>query len=153
MNRPSESSNRKSLPPAPEAQAGSSTAAPKEVSVAKLEAKKNAEVKKSPAKKSTKKNLKESAKEPELTHRQPDLEDQEGFAGFSRRPVSDPFRVGEEVVHNVHYFKVSAGELRMKVEPFVIVNNRKSYSFTMEIRNQLIVQCFLQRRRSHGNFC
>jgi hypothetical protein len=64
--------------------------------------------------------------------RQPELEDSEGFSG--RRPINDPFRAGEEVVHDVHYFKVSAGELRLKVEPFSMVNNRKSYSFAIEIK-------------------
>lgn len=64
--------------------------------------------------------------------RQPDIEDSEGFNG--RRPIVDPFRAGEEVVHDVHYFKVSAGELRLKVEPFSMVNNRKSYSFAIEIK-------------------
>jgi hypothetical protein len=64
--------------------------------------------------------------------RQPDLEDTAGFEG--RRPVKDPFRVGEVVTHDVHYFKVSAGEMKLKVEPFVIVNGRKSYNFTTAIK-------------------
>lgn len=72
--------------------------------------------------------------------RQPDIEDSEGFNG--RRPVNDPFRVGEEVVHDVHYFKVSAGELRMKVEPFAMVNNRKSYTFAVEIRTSPLFSSF-----------
>lgn len=72
--------------------------------------------------------------------RQPDLEDSEGFNG--RRPVVDPFRVGEEVVHDVNYFKVSAGELRMKVEPFSIVNNRKSYTFAIEIKTSPLFSRF-----------
>lgn len=69
---------------------------------------------------------------PEVTVRQPELEDSEGFQG--RRPIVDPFRPGEEVVHDVHYFKVSAGELRLKVEPFSMVNNRKSYTYAIEIK-------------------
>ncbi|WP_374033065.1 hypothetical protein [Bdellovibrio bacteriovorus] len=67
-----------------------------------------------PAAKTTKSAKTETAAS-EPAARQPDIEDSEGFNG--RRPVNDPFRVGEEVVHDVHYFKVSAGELRMKVEP------------------------------------
>lgn len=74
--------------------------------------------------------------------RQPELEDRVGFEGDSRRPINDPFRVGEEVIHNVHYFKVSAGELRMKVEPFAIVNNRKSYTFAMEINTSSLFSTF-----------
>lgn len=72
--------------------------------------------------------------------RQPDIEDSEGFDG--RRPVIDPFRVGEEVIHNVHYFKVSAGELKMKVEPFSMVNGRKSYTFAIEIKTSPLFSNF-----------
>lgn len=78
--------------------------------------------------------------EPAPAVRQPDLEDAVGFEG--RRPIQDPFRVGEEVVHDVHYFKVSAGELRMKVEPFAMVNNRKSYTFAVEIRTSSLFSTF-----------
>lgn len=74
--------------------------------------------------------------------RQPDIEDTEGFAPGSRRPQVDPFRVGEEVVHDVHYFKVSAGELRLKVEPFSFVNNRKSYTFAIEIKTSSLFNAF-----------
>lgn len=77
-----------------------------------------------------------------VTVRQPDIEDNEGFAPGSRRPLVDPFRVGEEVVHDVHYFKVSAGELRMKVEPFSTVNNRKSYTFAIEIKTSSLFNAF-----------
>lgn len=75
------------------------------------------------------------------TKREPDIEDTEGF-GVSRRPNIDPFRVGEEVVHDVHYFKVSAGELALKVEPFVEVNGRKSYSLATEIRSSRMFSTF-----------
>lgn len=81
-----------------------------------------------------------SVAEPAPVVRQPELEDSVGFEG--RRPVQDPFRVGEEVVHDVHYFKVSAGELRMKVEPFAMVNNRKSYTFSVEIRTSSLFSTF-----------
>lgn len=72
--------------------------------------------------------------------RQPDLEDSVGFNG--RRPIVDPFRVGERVTHNVHYFKVSAGELALAVEPFVEVNGRKSYSFITEIKSSSMFSSF-----------
>lgn len=114
-----------------------------EPSVKKEEPAKKKVAEKTPPKKVTKKGKKGAVtKEPELTHRQPDIEDQEGFANFSRRPINDPFRVGEEVVHNVHYFKVSAGELRMKVEPYAMVNNRKSYTFVMEIKTSSLFNAF-----------
>lgn len=74
--------------------------------------------------------------------RQPDIEDREGFGPGSRRPLVDPFRVGEEVVHNVNYFKVSAAELKFKVEPFAMVNNRKSYTFAMEIKTGALFSSF-----------
>lgn len=94
---------------------------------------------KAPAK-SSKASAKTEAVVTETATRQPEIEDSEGFNG--RRPVNDPFRVGEEVVHDVHYFKVSAGELRMKVEPFAMVNNRKSYTFAVEIRTSPLFSSF-----------
>jgi len=59
--------------------------------------------------------------------RQPDIEDSEGFDG--RRPIKDPFRVGEKVTFDVSYFNVTAGELNMMVKPFVTVNGKKAYHF------------------------
>jgi hypothetical protein len=72
--------------------------------------------------------------------RQPELEDSEGFLG--RRPVRDPYRVGEEVIHDVHYFKVSAGELHFKLDPFVSVNERKSYAFKLLIKTSALFSSF-----------
>lgn len=74
--------------------------------------------------------------------RKPEIEDAEGFEPGSRRPILDPFRVGEEVVHDVNYFKVTAGELRLKVEPFAMVNGRKSYTWAMEIRTSALFNAF-----------
>ncbi|UXR64026.1 DUF3108 domain-containing protein [Bdellovibrio bacteriovorus] len=98
--------------------------------------------KKTPAKKSAKTPAKKTDKSStsEAAVRQPELEDSVGFNG--RRPVVDPFREGEEVVHDVHYFKVSAGELRMKVEPFAMVNNRKAYTFAVEIKTSSLFSTF-----------
>lgn len=59
--------------------------------------------------------------------RTPELESRVGFARGSRRPLQDPFRIGEKVVLSVRYFKAEAGELRLEVKPFVEVNGRKSY--------------------------
>lgn len=82
----------------------------------------------------------DAAPSPTNNGRLPDIEDGIGFNG--RRPIKDPFRVGEEVVHDVHYFKVSAGELRLKVEPFAMVNNRKSYRFAIEIKTSSLFETF-----------
>lgn len=63
---------------------------------------------------------------------EPDLEDGGGFVG--RRPIVDPFRVGEKVVHDVSYFKLSAGELTFHVGPYATVNGAKAYNFTTSIK-------------------
>lgn len=98
---------------------------------------------KNPEKKGATKKMDASAKDiPAVSVRQPEIEDRVGFEGDSRRPIVDPFRVGEEVVHDVHYFKVSAGELRFKVEPFAMVNSRKSYTFAMEIKTGALFSSF-----------
>ncbi len=72
--------------------------------------------------------------------RQPDLEDSAGFLG--RRPAVDPFRVGEEVIHDVRYFKMQAGTLKIKVEPFVQVNQRKAYTFAYEVETSSLFSSF-----------
>lgn len=94
-------------------------------------------VKKTPAPKEKKKTTKASsaaAKKGQVTQanlvtkpRQPELEDSEGFIG--RRPIVDPFRVGEKVTLEMSYFGVTAGDVTIEVRPFVKVNGRKSYFF------------------------
>ncbi len=59
--------------------------------------------------------------------KQPSLEDSEGFDG--RRPIVDPFRVGEKVTLKLSYFNVVAGEMDISVLPFKEVNGKKSYHF------------------------
>lgn len=75
------------------------------------------------AEKAAAKAAAEAAKKP----REPNFEDSEGFLG--RRPVVDPFRPGEEVVLDISYFGVDAGELTIQTLPFVEVNGRKAYRF------------------------
>ncbi len=88
------------------------------------------ETKKAPPK--SKKGGKVAAAPAEPTRRQPELEDDAGFNG--RRPLVDPFRVGEEVVHHVSYFKMSAGELRFRTLPMASVNGRPSYKHNIAIK-------------------
>lgn len=59
--------------------------------------------------------------------KEPDFEDAEGFVG--RRPVKDPFRVGEKVTLEASYFGVTAGDISLEVAPSVQVNGRKAYHF------------------------
>lgn len=65
--------------------------------------------------------------------RQPDIEDTEGFDG--RRPVVDPFRVGEKVTLNLSYFNVVAGTMDIEVKPFAIVNGEKAYHFEVSAKS------------------
>jgi len=76
------------------------------------------------------------------TQRQPDIEDSEGFAGSSRRPSVDPFRVNETVIHSVSYFSAEAGRLTFQVKPFVEVNGRKSYNFLTELKTSRLFSNF-----------
>lgn len=73
--------------------------------------------------------------------RQPELEDAEGF-GQGRRPLVDPYRVGERVTHSVSYFGTTAGILTFSVGPFLEVNNRKSYNFQVEIKSSRLFSSF-----------
>lgn len=65
--------------------------------------------------------------------RQPDLEDTVGFEG--RRPIVDPFRVGEKVTLSLTYFKIVAGTMDIEVKPFVMVNNQKAYQFQVSAKS------------------
>jgi hypothetical protein len=103
----------------------------------------------------SKKNHKASSKSVVTTpaapiRRQPDFEDDAGFDG--RRPLKDPFQVGEVVTHDVHYFKVSAGTLKLKVAPMVNVNGRKAYNFVTEIKSSSMFSSFYSVDDKVDNF-
>lgn len=88
------------------------------------------------------KQSKAKAKSIEPLNRQPDLEDNQGFEGNSRRPIIDPFTENEAVVHSVSYFSAEAGKLTLKVMPFVEVNGRKSYNFLTDLKTSGIFSTF-----------
>lgn len=58
----------------------------------------------------------------------PSLEDSEGFLG--RRPIFDPFKVGENARMDVSFTGISAGTVELRVNPFLEVNGKKSYHFS-----------------------
>ncbi|MBC7742990.1 MAG: DUF3108 domain-containing protein [Bdellovibrionaceae bacterium] len=97
-------------------------------------------------KKTTKRSNTKKAAAAELaaaipTERQPTLEDNEGFSNV-RRPLADPFRVGERVVHSVSYFTAHAGTLTFSVKPYVQVNGRRSYNFVTDIQSSQLFSSF-----------
>jgi hypothetical protein len=86
------------------------------------------------------------------TKRQPEIEDSEGFEGNSRRPIHDPFRVGEKVVHQVSYFSAKAGTLTMQVKPFAQVNGRKSYNLAVGLESSRVFSNFYSVQDSVTTF-
>lgn len=66
--------------------------------------------------------------------REPDYESSVGFSNGARRPVRNPFRIGEKVVLSVRYFKAQAGELSLEIRPPVEVNGRKSYRWFTSLK-------------------
>ena len=76
------------------------------------------------------------------TKHEPDIEGTVGFVG--RRPLKDPFRVGEKVVHSVSYFNMKAGDLTMEVKPFAQVNGKKSYHFEMGLKTSPLFSKFYE---------
>ena len=74
------------------------------------------------------------------TMRLPEVEDREGFNG--RRPIADPFRVGEKVTLMMTYFGVSAGDATMEVRPFVEANGRKAYHFYSKLTSSAVFSMF-----------
>lgn len=87
---------------------------------------------KKPLPKSRAKKQKEQVT-PEDTRRQPLIEDSEGFAG--RRPIKDPFRVGEDVTLAITYLRMTAGYINVKTLPFVQVNGEKSYHYQVTAKS------------------
>ena len=65
--------------------------------------------------------------------RQPEIESSVGFIPGQRRPLVDPFRVGEKVTHAVRYMGIKAGTLTFETLPFVKVNGRFNYNFKVSI--------------------
>lgn len=65
---------------------------------------------------------------------EPSIEDTEGFNG--RRPIHDPFKVGEKITHEVYYnyFRFTAGHMTFSTMPFVQVNDRKAYRFVIDLK-------------------
>lgn len=95
---------------------------------------------KSKKEKKEKKSAKKTVENEVPQRRQPELENDEEFEG--RRPLKDPFRVGEKVIHNVSYFKVSAGRLTLEARPFAQVNGRKNYQFRTSIKSSSLFSSF-----------
>ncbi len=62
----------------------------------------------------------------------PKLEDSEGFSG--RRPIIDPYVVGEKVVLDVKYMNMRAGTLTIATLPYAKVNNQKTYHFRINVK-------------------
>lgn len=65
--------------------------------------------------------------------RQPEMEDSVGMIG--RRPLKDPFRVGEKVTLALSYFNIVAGNMEIGVLPFVNVNDERAYHFEVTAKS------------------
>jgi hypothetical protein len=92
-----------------------------------------AEQPKTKAKKKVVKKSKTQSKKPEEAVID-SIEDTEGFIG--RRPIKDPFHVGEKITHEAYYnlFGFTAGVLTLDTLPFVQVNGRKAYQFALGLK-------------------
>ena len=75
-------------------------------------------------------------------NREPSIEDGEGFD--FRRPIQDPFKVGEVVKHEVYYnlFRITAGEMEFQTLPFKVVNGRKAYQFQLALKTTSLFSSF-----------
>lgn len=71
---------------------------------------------------------------------EPAIEDGAGFNG--RRPIKDPFRVGEKVTLEVSYFSVVAGDMTVETRGFSEVNGRKSYHFAGTAKSTSVFAMF-----------
>ncbi|MEK6627468.1 MAG: DUF3108 domain-containing protein [Bdellovibrionota bacterium] len=69
----------------------------------------------------------------EILKRQPEVEDSEGFS-HERRPLIDPFTVGEKLIHEISYLGTSAAKLILATKPFALVNGKKNYNFFIDVK-------------------
>lgn len=67
-------------------------------------------------------------------HEPAQLEDGEGFDG--RRPIHDPYRVGEKVTYAVRYWKVDAGTMSLETLAPKYVNQKLSYHHHLEVKSR-----------------
>ncbi|MBK9293240.1 MAG: DUF3108 domain-containing protein [Oligoflexia bacterium] len=72
--------------------------------------------------------------------RLPEVEDKEGFSG--RRPVAEPYRVGEKITLMITYFGVSAGDATLEIKPHVEVNGRRAYHFYSSLKSSAVFSMF-----------
>lgn len=74
--------------------------------------------------------------------REPAIEDSEGFE--FRRPIHDPFLVGESIRHEVYYnlVRITAGEMEFQTLPFKVVNGRKAYQFQVNLKTTSLFSSF-----------
>lgn len=103
----------------------------------KIEKKAEKKVEKDPPKPTPKTTEKKSKKA--MKHL-PEIEDGEGF--IARRPEVDPFRVGEAVTLSMTYFNLTAGDMILKVDPFVEVNGKKAYTFAVDLKTNSLFSKF-----------
>jgi hypothetical protein len=122
--------------PASDAKASKEKSQPSKKDEKKKTSKKEKDV--SPEKKSSNKATEEDSKK--SAKHLPPIEDGVGFDG--RRPVVDPFVVGEEAEYSVSYFGVEAGKFKMSIKPFVEVNGKKSYHFSYSARSSSVFSVF-----------
>lgn len=90
--------------------------------------------------KSEKTKYKEKEKAHKPAKKLPALEDSAGFDG--RRPITDPFRVGEKTTLKLSYFNIVAGYMTIEVLPFVEVNGKKSYHFQISGKSNSLFSAF-----------
>lgn len=83
--------------------------------------------------KKIKKNKQLKQSKLEVLKRQPEIEDSEGFSN-ERRPLVDPFMVGEKLVHEVSYLGASAAKLILATKPYALVNGKKNYNFFVDVK-------------------
>ena len=105
----------------------------------KLKNQKPAPLKKEVSRKKKKVALRKEKKRSKK-RRKPHLEDDEGFDG--RRPLVEPYEVGEKVILRLSYFGVEAGKFTMEVKPMVKVNGRKSYHFHYRAKSSRLFSLF-----------
>lgn len=61
---------------------------------------------------------------------------------MGRRPLVDPYRVGESIDMSLSYLGIKAGNMVFRVNPFKEINGKKSYHFSVTVKSNKLFSKF-----------
>lgn len=95
---------------------------------------------------------KKSTQKPSLAKDSSEEAEEAPFIIPNRRPSVDPIWLGEEHVFDITYFGMGAGEFKLRVEPYKVINERKVYHVRGEAKSSSVFNLFYRVNDSLETF-